>query len=458
MLGRITRWSLENRVVTLFAASLLLVSGVYVATTMPVDVFPDLTAPTVTVLTDAHGMAPEEVESLVTFPIETAVNGSAGVRRVRSSSAQGISIVWVEFDWGTDIYRARQIVGEKLQTVSGALPQGADPPVLAPIASVMGEILLIGMRSDRHDPREVREAADWTVRRRLLAIPGVAQVIPIGGAVRQYQIRVRPAALEAYDIGLDEVLTAAGEASGVASGGVYHEGGREVLSRAFGRAHEVGEIARTVVGLRGGAPVLLSDVATVEEGPGPRFGTASVDAEPAVVLSIQKQPEVNTLDLTGRILREIAEIETQLPEGMEIETGIFRQADFISGAIYNVEEALVVGAVLVVVILFLFLWNVRTTAISVLAIPLSLALAMLVLRLLGGTLNTMTLGGLAIAIGALVDDAIITVENTFRRLRERLRRPAEDRGPVVQTVYEAAREVLAPIVSATLIIAIVFVP
>ncbi|HUP01770.1 MAG TPA: efflux RND transporter permease subunit [Gemmatimonadota bacterium] len=458
MLGRIIRWSLDNPLLTLFTAAVLLVAGSYVAVTMPVDVFPDLTAPTVTVLTDAHGMAPEEVEILVTFPIETAVNGSPGVRRVRSSSAQGISIVWVEFDWGTDIYRARQIVGEKLQIVAGTLPEGIAPPILAPIASVMGEILLVGMSSLRHDPMEVRAAADWVVRRRLLAIPGVAQVVPIGGEVRQYQVQVDPAALEAYDVGLDEVLEAAAGSSAVASGGVYYEGGREVLIRAVGRARRADEIARTVVATREGSPVLLADVARVEEGAAPRFGTASVDAEPAVILSIQKQPDVNTLDLTRRIDDELEAIERQLPEGMEIDSGIFRQADFISHAVANVQEALILGALLVVVILFLFLWNVRTTAISLLAIPLSLAAAILVLRGVGDTLNTMTLGGLAIAIGALVDDAIIDVENTFRRLRERLRLPADRRPLVVETVYAATREVLAPMVNATLIIAIVFVP
>ena len=401
---------------------------------------------------------PEEVETLITFPIETAVNGATGVRRVRSSSSQGIAIVWVEFDWGTDIFRARQVVSEKLQLVGAQLPSDIDPPILAPISSVMGEIMLVGMTSYTNTPMDVRSAADWMVRRRLLAIEGVSQVVPIGGEVKQYQVHVRPDAMQARGISLNEVLVAATHSNENASGGIYRDSGREILIRGIGRANHVNDIARTVVTTRNGVPVLLEDVAHVNIGPAPRFGIASVNAQPAVILSVQKQPGANTLLLTERIERELASIQEQLPEGITINRSIFRQATFISLAVNNVIEALRDGAVLVVVILFLFLWNVRTTGISVLAIPLSLAVAMLVMKGLGITINTMTLGGMAIAIGALVDDAIIDVENVFRRLRENRTRLEKDRRPVLTIVYEASREVRGPILNATLIITIVFVP
>ena len=458
MLDRIIQWSLRNRVVTLFGAAVLLAAGAWAALTLPVDVFPDLTAPTVTVLTEAHGMAPEEVETLVTFPIETAVNGASGVRRVRSSSAQGISIVWVEFDWGTDIFRARQIVSEKLQLVGPQLPGDLDPPVLAPVTSIMGEVLLVGLTSERQTPMEVRSAADWVVRKRLLSIEGVSQVIPIGGQVKEYQVRVRPEAMRSYDVALSEVVEAAARSNENAAGGIYQESGREILIRGIGRARTVEDIAQTVIATRGGAPVLLGDVADVEIGPAPRFGTASVDAEPAVILSIQKQPNANTLALTERIDEELERIQAQLPAGMEIDRGIFRQAGFISLAVENVVEALRDGAILVVVVLFLFLWNLRTTGISVLAIPLSLAVAVLAMKALGVTINTMTLGGMAIAIGALVDDAIIDVENVFRRLKENRLRPPEVRRSALAVVCEASKEVRGPILNATLIITVVFLP
>ena len=458
MLNKIILWSLRNRLITLFGAGAVLAGGIYAAATIPIDVFPDLTAPTVTVLTEAHGMAAEEVELLVTFPIETAVNGAAGVRRVRSSSAQGISIVWVEFDWGEDIYRARQIVSEKLQALTAQLPSGIGPPVLAPITSIMGEILLVGITSHLHSPMEVRTVADWTVRKRLLAIPGVAQVVPIGGAVKQYQVLVHPDRLGIYKVGLNEVLEAAERSNATASGGIYLDSGQEILIRGLGRVHSLEDIEKTVVGLPDGVPVRIGDVADVEIGPKPRFGTASVNAEPAVVLSIQKQPNANTLDLTERIDQELARLQETLPDGMEINRGIFRQADFISLAIDNVIAALRDGAILVVVILFVFLWNFRTTAISVLAIPLSLAIAVITMLLLGITINTMTLGGMAIATGALVDDAIIFVENAFRRLRENWHLPASERKPAPAVIYDAAREIREPILKATIIISIVFVP
>jgi Cu(I)/Ag(I) efflux system membrane protein CusA/SilA len=457
MLNNLIAWSLRNRVIVLAAAALLLVAGSWTAARMPVDVFPDLTAPTVTVLTEAHGMAPEEVEALVSFPIETAVNGATGVRRVRSYTAQGISVVWVEFDWGTDIFRARQIVSEKLQTVASGLPTGVSAPVLAPVSSVMGEIMMIGL-TGRQSPQELRTVADWTIRRRLLAVPGVAQVIPIGGEVKQYQVLADPARMLATGVTLQEVLHAAGGSNANASGGVYMDRGQEYVIRGLGRVQGSEDIARTVVAVRNGAPVLLSQVANVVVGAAPKFGEGSVNAGPAVVLAIQKQPGANTLELTRRIEAELTDIQRALPQGMTIRSELFRQASFISVAIDNVIEALRDGAILVVVILFLFLWNFRTTAISIVAIPLSLVVAIFAMKLLGITINTMTLGGMAIAIGALVDDAIIDVENVFRRLKENHHLAAEERRPPLRVVYEASREIRASIVNATLIIIVVFLP
>ena len=458
LLDAVVGASLRHRLLTVGAAAIALAGGGWVAATLPVDVFPDLTAPTVTVLTDAHGLAPEEVESLVTFPVETAVNGAPGVRRVRSSSAQGISIVWVDFDWGTDLFRARQIVNERLQLAVAQLPDDVTAPVLAPVSSIMGEILLVGMTAPEVQLMEARTAADWTVRRRLLAVPGVSQVVPIGGEVRQYQILVDPGRMRAYGIALDEILAAAAASNRNVSGGVYRSGGREVLIRGLGRARGLEEIGLTVVAVRDGVPVLIEDVADVRIGPKIRFGTAAVNAEPAVILSIQKQPGANTLELTERVDAELDAIEAELPAGVSFARAIFRQADFISLAVENVVEALRDGAVLVVVILFLFLWNLRTTVISVLAIPLSLALAVIALLLLGGTINTMTLGGMAIAIGALVDDAIIFVENAYRRLRGNRQQPEDMRQATLPLIRYAAREMRDPIVNATIIITVVFVP
>lgn len=458
MLDWIIRWSLANRVATLFAAGLLLVAGGYAAATAPVDIFPDLTAPTVTVLTDAHAMAPEEVELRITWHVETAMHGAPGVRRVRSSSTPGISIVWVEFDWGTDIFRARQIVAERLQLVAAQIPAGISPPTLAPITSIMGEVMLIGMTSDGHTPMEVRTAADALVRKRLLAVAGVAQVVPIGGEVKEYQVLVDPERMRAAGVTLGEVLSAATAAGGTSSGGVYSEDDTEVIIRGIGPVRSVEDLGQTVVTARGGVPILLRDVAQVRIGARPRIGAGSVNAEAAVVLSIQRQPQSNTLDLTERLDAELDRLQAALPEGMRFNREIFRQADFISVAVDNVVVALRDGAFLVVLVLMAFLANVRTTAISVLAIPLSLAAAMLAMRLGGVTINTMTLGGMAIAIGAVVDDAIIDVENTFRRLRENHRRPAEARRPALDIVRDAASEVRRPILQATLIITIVFVP
>ena len=458
VLDLLVRTSLAHPFFTGCVAAVLLAAGGWVAASLPVDVFPDLTAPTVTVLTDAHGLAPEEVESLVTFPVEAAVNGATGVRRVRSSSAQGISIVWVDFDWGTDIFQARQIVSERLQPVAARLPGDVTAPILAPITSIMGEILLVGLSAPEDRLMEARTAADWVVRPRLLAVPGVAQVVAIGGHVRQYQVLIDPERLLAYGVALDEVLAAAAESNRNVSGGLYRSGGAEILIRGLGRVRDIEEIGLTVVTTRAGVPVLIDDLAEVRIGSRVRFGTAAVNAEAAVILTIQKQPGANTLEVTRGIDSELDNIESSLPEGVRLERDIFRQADFISLAVNNVVTSLRDGALLVVAILFLFLWNVRTTAISVLAIPLSLALAVIALRALGGTINTMTLGGMAIAIGALVDDAIIFVENTHRRLRQNRRRPEQWRRGTLAVIRDAAREIRAPILSATAIITIVFVP
>lgn len=458
MIDRIIAWSLQNRLIVLSVVLLILIIGGYTAMTLPVDVFPDLTAPTVTVITEAHGMAAEEIEVLVTFPIETAVNGAAGVRRVRSSTAQGISIVWVEFDWGEDIFRARQIVSEKLQLISGQLPEGTGPPVLAPITSIMGEIFLVGITSTSQSLMDIRAIADWTIRKQLLAIDGIAQVIPIGGEVKEYQVRVDPERLLAYGVSLLDVLHAAAESNAVAAGGIFHKSGEEVLIRGLGRVYSPEDIGQTVITVHDGVPVTIADVAKVQIGPRPRFGTGSVNAGPAVILTLQKQPNANTLELTERIDEELDRIQETLPPGTEINRAIFRQADFINLAIQNVIKALQDGAILVIFILFFFLWNLRTTAISVLSIPLSLAIALIGMRIAGVTINTMTLGGMAIAIGALVDDAIIGVENVYRRLRENQMAPTDTRRPVIEVVNDATREIRGPIVGATLIITVVFIP
>ena len=450
--------SLKNPFLALILAMGLFVGGSWTAATFPVDVFPDLTAPTVTVLTDAQGLAPEDVEVSITFPIETALNGALGVRRVRSRSARGISIVWVDFEWGTDIFLARQVVGARLQAQSLDLPEGVNPPALAPISSIMGEMMLVGMSAPESQLMEVRTLADWVVRRRLLAVPGVSQVISQGGDVREYQVLVDPQRLLAYQVGLDDVLAATAGSSENVSGGLYWSSGREVLIRGIVRPANVDDIARTVVATKAGIPVLIEDLAEVRIGPKTAYGTGSVNAEPAVILSIQKQAGANTLELTRRVEAELDQIQADLPEGITLEREIFRQADFISLAVDNVILALRDGALFVIAILVFFLWNVRTTLISVVAIPLSLALAIIVMRALGGAVNTMTLGGMAIAIGALVDDAIIFVENVHRRLRDNRRQPPGERMGPLPIIRSAASEIRDPILNATLIITIVFVP
>jgi CzcA family heavy metal efflux pump len=458
LIANTIQWSLKSPLLVLLSAGLLLVWGGYEAVRMPVDVFPDLTAPTVTVIAEAHGMAPEEVETLITFPIETALNGASGVRRVRSSTGVGIAVVWVEFAWGTEIYQARQIVSEKLQLVRGTLPPDIPPPVLAPVSSIMGEIMFIALASDRHSTLDLKTTADWVLRRRLLAVPGVAQVIPIGGDTKQYQVLVRPGRLAAYRIGINEVVKALQETNENASAGFYLEGGQEYLIHALGRVHRPEDIAETVVAMRGDRPVLVRQIAEVRIGPALKRGEGAHNAKPAVVLGIQKQPGANTLELTGRLDGVLDDIEASLPEGMKISRHIFRQADFISTAIDNLLAALRDGALLVVLIVFAFLMSGRATTITLLAIPLSLIAAILAMKAFGATINTMTLGGMAIAVGALVDDAIIVVENVVRRLRENERCSAETRRGVMAVIYEASHEIQGSIVFATLIIILVFLP
>lgn len=460
MFDAIIGFSLKNRTLVLIAALGLLTSGLFTAFRLPIDVFPDLNAPTVTLLTEAHGMAPEQVEALVTFPLESAVNGATGVRRVRSFSAPGISIVHVEFDWEMDVYAARQIVSEKLQAAIGALPPDIPKPVMAPMASIMGEIMLIGLYADDENisEMELRTLADWSIRRRLLAVPGIAQVVPIGGKVKEYQINIDPDRLATHGITLEQAYHAATEASENASGGVLRSKGKEYQIRGLGIAYTVDQIARSVVARQGQVSILMEDIAAVDVGPALSFGKASANGEPAVVLSITKQPGSNTLTLTEGIEAALADIKKSLPDGVVIQQDSFRQADFINVAVANVLEALRDGAILVVVVLFLFLGNFRITLISVLAIPLSIAATFLVFRWMGVSLNTMSLGGIGIAIGALVDDAIIDVENVFRRLRENHRLPPENKQPVNVIVLQASKEIRKPMVSATLIITIVFLP
>ena len=456
MIDSLIKWSLHNRLFVILGAALLLVWGGYEALRMPVDVFPDLTAPTVTVLTEAHGMAPEEVETLITFPIETALNGAANVRRVRSSTGVGISVVWVEFEWGMDIYLARQIVSEKLQLAQSSLPPDVPPPVMAPISSIMGEIMFIALTSDLHSSLELKTTADWQIRRRLLAVPGVSQIIPIGGDTKQFQIIVDPNHLARYGIGLDEVVHAVAEANENTSAGFYHHGGQEYLIHGLGRVREVSELENAEIALIDGEPILIKHVAKVMIGPALKRGEGALNGQKAVIIGIQKQPGTNTVALTKRLDTVLDGIQNSLPEGMTIHQRIFRQSDFIEVAIANVFEALRDGALLVVLIVLVFLASFRATAITVLAIPVSLLVAVIVMKFLGATINTMTLGGMAIAIGALVDDAIIDVENVTRRLRENA--ASAHPKPLLLVVFEASKEIRGAIVFATLIIVLVFLP
>ncbi|HUG90735.1 MAG TPA: efflux RND transporter permease subunit [Planctomycetaceae bacterium] len=456
MLSRIIAFSLHNRLLVLAGALVLVLFGGYQAAQLTIDVFPDLNRPTVTIMTEAHGLAPEEAETLVTFPIESAVNGATGVERVRSASGIGISLVWVEFDWDTDIYVARQIVAEKLQLVRGRLP-GDINPVMTPITSIMGEIMLIGMRGGRQtSPMEVRTLADWVVRQRLLAIRGVAQVTVMGGEMKQYQVLTSPDRLARYDVTLDELTEAVEQSNAVTGGGFLLSKDEESLIRIVGRAGSLDEIAQTVVRLADPVPITIAQVADVRYGGPVKRGEGSIGGEPAVILSVQKQPGADTLDLTERVERTLAEIQATLPPDVRIIPDVFQQASFIDVAIANVAEAIRDGAIWVVVVLFVFLWNFRTSLVTLTAIPLSVLLTALVFRYFGVSINTMTLGGLAVAIGELVDDSIVDVENIYRRLRENRQRPQPENP--LKVVFLASAEVRNSIVYATAIVVLVVFP
>jgi CzcA family heavy metal efflux pump len=458
MIEKLVGWSLRNRLFVLFGGLLLLLWGAIEAQRMPVDVFPDLTAPSVTVVAEAHGMAPEEVETLIVFPLETALNGAPGVRRVRSNSSIGIGVVTVEFDWGTDVYQARQVVAERIATVRGQMPPELPEPTLAPITSIMGEIMFIALHSDRHTPMELKTAADWILRRRLLAVPGVAEVIPNGGDTRQFQVIADPVRMASFDISLDQLMQAVGGSNENTSAGFYVENAQEFLIHGRGRVREPADIGEVFLTRRGDRPVLVRDVAEVVVGAAPSRGTAAFNGERAVVVGIQKQPGANTLALTAQIDRVLADIQSTLPAGMSISANLFRQADFIEVGIGNLGRAIVEGMLLVIAIVFAFLLSARATGITLLAIPLSLVVAVLAMKAAGIGINTMTLGGMAIALGALVDDAIIVVENTVRRLRENALLAESDRRGVLDLVYFATREIQGSVVFATIIIVLVFLP
>ncbi|WP_298062720.1 efflux RND transporter permease subunit [uncultured Rikenella sp.] len=460
MINKIIEISLHNRLTVMIVSALMVIAGAYTASRMEVDVFPDLTSPTVVVMTESPGMAAEEVERLVTFPVETALNGATDVRRVRSTSRTGFSTVTVEFDWGTDIYLARQIVAEKLAGISEQLPQGAQAPVLAPQSSLLGEVMVIGLTADSTTLEELRTLADWTIRPRLLSTGGVAQVTVVGGDIKEYQIIASPQLMRHYGVSLDELIAATEGMNADAAGGVLNQYGNEYIVRGRVRTASPEEIAASVVKLSAeGTPVTIADIAQVRTGgKTPLMGDASVNGIRAVRLSVTKQPATGTLELTDKLDRTIAEIAENLPPDVQVTTEIFRQATFIQSSVNNIERALIEGGVLVIVILMIFLGNFRTTVISLLAIPISLLVAMIVLRALGFSLNTMSLGGMAIAIGSLVDDAIIDVENVFKRLRENHRRPDGERQPALRVIYEASTEIRASIWNATLIIIVTFAP
>lgn len=458
MLDSIILFSLRNRFFILLTAVVLVVWGLYTGSRMDVDVFPDLTAPTVVVMTDSHGMAAEEVERLVTFPIETAVNGATGVRRVRSASSQGFSFVWVEFDWGTDIFLARQIVSEKLITVSAEMPFGVSQPMLAPQSSVMGEIMFISVQADSTSMMELRTLSDWIIKPMLLATSGVSQVTIVGGDYKQYQVLADPYLLKFYDVSLSELADICRDFSNNSTGSVLRQHGNEYVVRGIARSNDLEELGNSFIKAVNGQPVRVRDVADVIVGPALKMGHGSKNASPAVIISVSKQPNVNTLELTRRLEENIASVQQTLPPDVEIDTRIFRQADFIERSVRNVQNALIEGAIFVVVILFLFLGSFRTTIISLMAIPISLLGAVLVLNALGFNINTMSLGGMAIAIGSVVDDAIIDVENAFKRLRENYRKPVEEQKSKFMVVFETSKEIRSSILNATLIIIVAFIP
>lgn len=458
MLDNIILFSLRNKFLILLASTILVVWGAFTASRMDVDVFPDLTAPTVVVMTDAHGMAAEEVERLVTFPIETSVNGATGVRRVRSASSQGFSFVWVEFDWGTDIFLARQIVSEKLIAVSAQMPFGVSQPILAPQSSIMGEIMFISVQADSTSMMDLRTLSDWVIKPMLLATNGVSQVTIVGGDYKQYQVIADPYLLKFYNVSLSELAEVCRNFSNNSTGGVLRQHGNEYVVRGIARTNDLEALGNSFIKAVNGKPVRVHDVAELIIGPAVKMGHGSKNASPAVIISVSKQPDVNTLKLTRRLEESLASIQQTLPPDVEIDTRIFRQADFIERSIRNVQNALIEGAGFVILILFIFLGSFRTTIISLIAIPLSLLGAVLALDALGLSINTMSLGGMAIAIGSVVDDAIIDVENAFKRLRENHQKPPEEQKPKFLIVFETSKEIRASILNATLIIIVAFIP
>jgi CzcA family heavy metal efflux pump len=458
MLNRIIKFSLANRLMIIIASALLIIIGTYTASNMEVDVFPDLTAPTVVILTEAHGMAPDEVEKLVAFPIETAVNGATNVRRVRSSSSAGISIVWVEFEWGTDIYRARQIVNEKITTVTEKLPAGVGNPVMAPNSSIMGEIMLISLTADSTSKMDLRTLADWTLRPRLLATGGVSQVVIIGGEYKQYQILASPQKMKQYNVSLNELLRASEGANKNAAGGFMNEYGNEYIVRGIGRTNDMNELGKSVINVQNGVSIKIEDVAEIKIGASTKIGDGSLKGMPAVIMTVMKQPNTNTLVLTEKIDEAILDLQKNLPKDIHINTKIFRQADFIKASISNIQKTLIEGSAFVLIVLFLFLMNWRATFISLLALPISLLVALLTLKWMGFTINTMSLGGMAIAVGDLVDDAIIDVENVFRRLKENALKPESERRNKMKVIFDASMEIRTSVINATFIIIIAFIP
>ena len=459
MLNKIIRFSLENRILVLVATVLLVIGGLYSTGKTEVDVFPDLNAPTVVIMTEAGGMAAEEVEQLVTFPIETAVNGSTGVRRVRSQSTHGFSVVWVEFDWGTDIYLARQIVSEKLAAVGEQMPEGVSAPVLGPQSSILGEVLIVSLTSDKTSLQDLRTYADWIIRPHLLSTGGVAQVSVHGGDIKEYQILISPGKMKHFGVSLSDVMACTRGMNTNTNGGVRYEYGNEYIIRGITSTNDLDKLGACIVKKNGESVITLADVADIKVGnQSPKLGTASEKAHPAVLLTVTKQPYTSTLKLTEQLNRSLDELKGNLPADVHISTDIFRQADFIESSVDNVQKSLIEGAIFVVIVLMIFLANARTTIISLVTIPLSFLVAMIVLNAMGISINTMTLGGLAIAIGSLVDDAIVDVENVYKHIRQNRQQPEADRVPIIELVYNASREVRMPILNSTLIIIVSFAP
>ena len=459
MLDKIIRFSLQNRLFILMAAVLLMVGGIYTTYHMDVDVFPDLNAPTVVVMTEATGMAAEEVEKLVTFPVESAVNGATDVRRVRSSSTTGFSVVWVEFDWGTDIYKDRQIVSEKLAEVSESLPPTCGKPTLGPQSSILGEVFIIGLTSDKTSMQDLRTIADWTIRPRLLSLGGVAQVTVLGGDIKEYQILLSPEKMRHYGITLQEVMNAAQDMNRSSAGGVLYEYGNEYIIRGVLSTNDADAIGRAVVKMDGDVPITLASIAEIKAGAkAPKLGLASHRGKPAVLMTVTKQPNASTIELTAKLDKAVEDLKTQIPADINVATDIFRQQKFIDSSIDNIKKSLYEGALFVIIVLFFFLMNVRTTLISLVTIPLSLVVSILTLKFMGLTINTMSIGGMAIAIGSLVDDAIVDVENVFKHLRQNRKLPESERKSVIEVVFNASREVRLPILNSTFIIVVSFVP